>query len=48
MERVRLRGAVTEPDRERAARYDELYAVYRSLQGATEAAMHRLGDIGSG
>lgn len=47
MERVRLRGEVTEPDRERAARYDELYAVYRSLQPATEAAMHRLGDIGS-
>ena len=28
---VRLRAEVTEPDAARAARYDELYAVYRSL-----------------
>ena len=34
---VRLRDEVTEPDAERARRYDELYAVYASLYGAARA-----------
>jgi xylulokinase len=41
-ERVRLREEVTEPDRERARRYDELYDVYTSLYPALRDAMHRL------
>ena len=36
--RVRLRDEVTEPDGERARRYDELYAIYRSLYGALRDA----------
>jgi sugar (pentulose or hexulose) kinase len=41
-ERVRLREDVTEPDAERARRYDELYEVYTSLYPALREAMHRL------
>jgi xylulokinase len=41
-ERVRLREEVTEPDAERARRYDELYEVYTSLYPALRDAMHRL------
>ena len=42
---VKLRGEVTEPDPERAKVYEEHYAVYGSLYGATEDAMHRLTDL---
>jgi xylulokinase len=42
-ERVRLRDEVTEPDPERAKRYDELYGVYTSLYPALRDAMHTLG-----
>ena len=41
-ERVRLRDEVTEPDAERARRYDELYATYTSLYPALRDAMHAL------
>src|SRR5215212_6629246 len=41
-ERVRLREDVTEPDHERARRYDELYATYTSLYPALREAMHAL------
>ena len=40
--RVRLRAEVTEPDGERARRYDELHAVYASLYGALREQMHEL------
>jgi xylulokinase len=40
--RVRLRDEVTEPDAERARRYDELHAVYASLYGAMREQMHEL------
>jgi xylulokinase len=40
--RVRLREEVTEPDPERARRYDELYQVYTSLYPALRDAMHAL------
>jgi xylulokinase len=40
--RVRLREVVTEPDPERARRYDECYAVYASLYPALRDAMHGL------
>jgi xylulokinase len=40
--RVRLREEVTEPDPERARRYDELYGVYATLYPALTDAMHRL------
>jgi xylulokinase len=40
--RVRLREEVTEPDPERARRYDELYEIYTSLYPALRDAMHRL------
>ncbi len=43
--RVRLRDEVTEPDAERARRYDELYAIYASLYGALRAPMHALGRL---
>jgi xylulokinase len=43
--RVRLRDTVTEPDPERARRYDELYAVYASLYPALRDAMHALGRL---
>ena len=42
---VRLRAEVTEPDAARAARYDELYAVYRSLYGSLRDQMHELGRV---
>ena len=42
MAHVRVREEVTEPDPARAARYDELYAVYASLYPAARDAMHRL------
>jgi xylulokinase len=45
--RVRLREEVTEPDPERARRYDELYAVYASLYPALRESMHELGRIAS-
>jgi xylulokinase len=41
-ERVRLREEVTEPDAERARRYDELYVTYTSLYPALRDAMHAL------
>jgi len=41
-ERVHLREEVTEPDAERARRYDELYATYTSLYPALRDAMHAL------
>jgi xylulokinase len=41
-ERVRLREEVTEPDGERARRYDELYATYTELYPALRGAMHAL------
>jgi xylulokinase len=44
---VRLRAEVTEPDAARAALYDELYAVYRSLYGALRDQMHELGRLAS-
>jgi xylulokinase len=40
--RVRLRDEVTEPDAERARRYDELYATYTGLYPALREAMHEL------
>jgi xylulokinase len=40
--RVRLREEVTEPDPERARRYDELSGVYTTLYPALTDAMHRL------
>jgi xylulokinase len=40
--RVRLRSEVTEPDSERARRYDELHEVYASLYPALRDAMHAL------
>jgi xylulokinase len=40
--RVRLRTDVTEPDPERARRYDELYAIYTGLYPALREAMHAL------
>jgi hypothetical protein len=39
---------VTEPDGERARRYDELYAVYTSLYGALRDQMHELGRLAGG
>jgi xylulokinase len=39
---VRLRDEVTEPDPERARRYDELYAIFASLYPALRDAMHAL------
>jgi sugar (pentulose or hexulose) kinase len=39
---VRLRDEVTEPDAERARRYDEQYAIYTSLYPALRDAMHAL------
>jgi xylulokinase len=42
---VRLREEVTEPDGARAARYDELYAIYRSLYGSLREQMHELGRV---
>ncbi len=46
--RVRLREEVTEPDPERARRYDELYAIYASLYGALREPMHELGRLAGG
>jgi xylulokinase len=46
--RVRLRTEVTEPDGERARRYDELYAIYASLYGALHNEMHELGRLADG
>jgi xylulokinase len=43
--RVRLQDEVTEPDAERARRYNELYAIYASLYGALRAPMHALGRL---
>jgi xylulokinase len=40
--RVRLRDEVTEPDAERARRYDELYRIYADLYPALRDAMHAL------
>jgi xylulokinase len=40
--RVRLLDSVTEPDLERARRYDELYGVFVSLYPALRDAMHAL------
>jgi hypothetical protein len=44
---VRLRSEVTEPDAARAGRYEEVYAVSRSLYGALRDQMHELGRIAS-
>ncbi len=46
-EQVRLRSEITEPDPGRARRYDEQYAVYRSLYGSLQEQMHELGRLGS-
>ena len=46
--RVRLRDEVTEPDGQRARRYDELYTIYRSLYGALREQMHELGRLARG
>jgi xylulokinase len=43
--RVRLREEVTEPDADRARRYDELYAIYASLYGTLREPMHALGRL---
>jgi xylulokinase len=40
--RVRVRAEVTEPDPERARRYDEQYAIYAGLYPALREAMHAL------
>jgi xylulokinase len=40
--RVKLRDEVTEPNGERARRYDELYAIYTGLYPALREAMHEL------
>jgi xylulokinase len=40
--RVRLRESITEPDPERAKRYDELYEIFISLYPALRDAMHAL------
>jgi xylulokinase len=47
-EQVRLRDEVTEPDGERAKRYDELHAIYASLYGALRDPMHALGRLAGG
>ena len=39
---VRLRESITEPDSERARRYDELYVTFASLYPALRDAMHAL------
>jgi hypothetical protein len=44
---VRLRAEITEPEPSRAALYDELYAVYRTLYGALSDQMHELGRLAS-
>jgi xylulokinase len=44
---VRLRESITEPDPERARRYDELYAIYASLYPALRGAMHALAGRGA-
>jgi xylulokinase len=44
---VRLRAEMTEPDPARVARYDELYAVYRSLYGSLRNQMHELDRVAS-
>ena len=41
--RVRLREEITEPDGERARRYDELYRIYAGLYPSLRDAMHELG-----
>jgi xylulokinase len=46
-EQVRLREEVTEPDASRSARYEAVYAVYRSLYGALRESMHELDRIAS-
>jgi xylulokinase len=46
--RVRLRAEVTEPDGDRARRYDELHAVYTSVYGALREQMHELGRLAGG
>ena len=40
--RVRLREEITEPDGERARRYDELYRIYTGLYPSLRDAMHEL------
>jgi xylulokinase len=44
---VRLRAEMTEPDPARVARYDELYAVYRSLYGSLRNQKHELDRVAS-
>jgi xylulokinase len=46
-EQVRLRSEVTEPDATRSARYEEVYAVYRSLYAGLREQMHELERIAS-
>jgi xylulokinase len=43
--RVQLRDEATAPDPERARRYRDLYAVYRSLYPANKDAMRRLSEL---
>ena len=42
---VRVLPEVTEPDPSRAAIYDDVYGVYRSLYGTLRVDMHRLSDL---
>jgi xylulokinase len=42
------RAAVVEPDELRAGRYDELYAIYRSLYDATKSQLHTLAAFAGG
>lgn len=42
---IRLRDDPSEPDPEKKRRYDDHYAVYRSLYQANAGAMHRLSDL---
>ena len=48
MRLVRVRDEVTEPDPERARRYDELHSIYATLYGSQKDAMQRLGAPGVG
>jgi xylulokinase len=45
---VSVLSEVTEPDPSRAAVYDDVYGVYRSLYGTLRGDMHRLSDLAAG
>nr|MBA2556594.1 xylulokinase [Chloroflexota bacterium] len=44
-ETIQLRAGAQQPDPERASRYDEVFALYRTLYPATVETMHALNDI---